>query len=161
MAACNTTEIMSNKRRKTMRTILSKAFLFMAVTSIFVAAQHGNPADSAQMVQHHVDFLTQELSLTPQQQQTATTLLTEFHNNAKAVHEQLRTAHENLQAAIQKNDTSAIEQISNSIGNLTAQQTMAHAKAMASFYQILTPEQQSKFAEVVHHGMGMHGHMMD
>jgi Spy/CpxP family protein refolding chaperone len=133
----------------------------MAVTSVFVAAQHENQTDSAQMVQHHVAFLTEQLSLTAQQQQTATTLLTEFHNNAKAVHEQLHTAQQNLHAAIQKNDTAAIEQISNTIGNLTAQQTMAHAKAMATFYQTLTPEQQSKFAEIVHHGMGMHGHMMD
>lgn len=146
-----------------MRKILLKAVLFLAATSVFVAAQHENPSpsDSAQMVQHHVAFLTEQLSLTAQQQQTATTLLTEFHNNAKAVHEQLRNAQENLHVAITKNDTAAIEQISNTIGNLTAQQTLAHAKAMASFYQTLTPEQQSKFAEIVHHGMGMHGHMMD
>jgi|SRR5690348_11115102 Spy/CpxP family protein refolding chaperone len=144
-----------------MRKILLTSVLFVAVTSLLVAAQHENQTDSSQMVQHHVAFLTEQLSLSAQQQQTATTLMTEFHNNAKAVHEQLRTAQENLHSAIQKNDTAAIEQISNTIGNLTAQQTLAHAKAMATFYQTLTPEQQSKFAEIVHHGMGMHGHMMD
>ncbi|HZD96217.1 MAG TPA: Spy/CpxP family protein refolding chaperone [Candidatus Sulfotelmatobacter sp.] len=145
-----------------MRTTLLKTFAFLALTSVFVLAQHGNPPDQAQMAQHHVDHLTKQLSLTPQQQQQATTLFTEVLKNSKTMHDQLRTAHESLRTAVQKNDTAAIEQISNSIGNLTAQETMTHAKAMATFYQTLTPEQQSKFAEAVHHGMGgemgMHGH---
>ena len=56
--------------------------------------------------------------------------------------------------------TAAIEQISSNIGNLTAQQTAAHAKAMATFYQTLTPEQQTKFTQMVHegHSMGMEMH---
>ncbi|HMC31265.1 MAG TPA: Spy/CpxP family protein refolding chaperone [Candidatus Angelobacter sp.] len=148
-----------------MRTTLLKAVAFLAVTSVFVAAQHGNPPDPAQMVQHHVDHLTKALSLTTQQQQQATTLLTQVVNSQKTVHEQMRTAHENLALAIKNNDTASIEQISNTIGNLTAQQVVTHAKAMAVFFQTLTPEQQSKFQDMVHHGMGMgiggpgmHGH---
>jgi Spy/CpxP family protein refolding chaperone len=140
-----------------MRTTLLKVVAFLAVTSMIAAAQHGNPPDPAEMVQHHVDHLTKQLSLTPEQQQLATSLLTQVVNNSKTVHEQMRTAHENLHAAIQKNDTAAIEQISSTIGNLTAQQTAAHAKAMAQFFQALTPEQQTKFTEFVHHGMGMDG----
>lgn len=149
-----------------MRTTLLKVIALLALTSIFVVAQHGNPPDPAQMVQQHVEHLTKMLSLTAQQQQQATTLLTQVVNNGKAVHDQMRTAHENLNAAIKNNDTAAIEQISNTIGNLTAQQTVTHAKAMATFYQTLTPDQQSKFIEMVHDGMGMgmgggmmmHGH---
>jgi Spy/CpxP family protein refolding chaperone len=144
-----------------MRTTLLKVVAFLAVTSMIAAAQHGNPPDPAEMVQHHVDHLTKQLSLTPEQQQLATSLLTQVVNNSKTVHEQMRTAHENLHAAIQKNDTAAIEQISNSIGNLTAQQSMTHAKAMAAFFQKLTPEQQSKFSQMAGEhgpGMGMHGH---
>src|SRR5947209_1133704 len=143
-----------------MKTTLLKALVFVAVTGVFVAAQHGNPPDTAEMVQHHIEHLTKMLSLTPQQQQQATTLLTQVENNAKSVHDQMRTAHENLQAAIKNNDTAAIEQVSNTIGNLTAQQTATHAKAMASFFQTLTPDQQSKFIEMVHHGMGMGDGMM-
>ncbi len=141
-----------------MRTTLLKVIAILAVASVFVAAQHGQPPDPAEMVQHHVEHLTKELSLTPQQQQQATTLLTQVVNNGKTIHEQMRTAHENLQTAIKNNDAASIEQISSTIGNLTAQQTSAHAKAMATFYQTLTPEQQSKFSEIVHHGMGMHEH---
>ncbi len=138
-----------------MRTTLLKALVFLAMTSVFVAAQHGQPPDQAQMVQHHVDHLTKMLSLTPQQQQQATTLLTQVMNNQKTTHEQMSAAHENLQAAIKNNDTAGIEQASNTIGTLTSQQIAAHAKAMATFFQTLNPDQQSKFTEMVKHGMGM------
>ena len=150
-----------------MRTTLVKVAAVLAVMSVFVAAQHRQPPDPAQMVQRHIDHLTKELSLTPQQQQQATTLLTQVVNNQKTIHDQMRTAHQNLMLAIKNNDTAGIDQNSNTIGNLTAQQLGSHAKAMATFYQTLTPEQQTKFQDMVHHemgmggmglGMGMHGH---
>ena len=142
-----------------MRTTLLKVTAVLALASVFAMAQHGNPPDPAKMAQHHIDFLTKQLSLTPQQQQQATTLLTEVSNNAKTIHEQMKAAHDTLKAAIQKNDSAGIEAAANNIGNLTAQMTAGHAKAMATFYQTLTPEQQTKMNELESkHGMGMHGH---
>ncbi|HEX9254694.1 MAG TPA: Spy/CpxP family protein refolding chaperone [Candidatus Angelobacter sp.] len=139
-----------------MRTTLLKVTVFLALTSIAVMAQHGNPPDPAKMAQHRIDFLTKQLSLTPQQQQQATTIFGEITNNAKATHDQMRTAHDNLKAAIQKNDAAGIEQAANTIGTLTTQMTVAHAKAQAAFYQILTPEQQAKMNDLEsrHHGIG-------
>ncbi|MGZ4828962.1 MAG: Spy/CpxP family protein refolding chaperone [Candidatus Angelobacter sp.] len=143
-----------------MRTTLLKVTAFLALASVFAVAQHGNPPDPTKMAQHHIDFLTKQLSLTTQQQQQATTIFSEVANNAKGVHEQMRTAHDSLKAAIQKNDAAGIEQAANTIGNLTTQMTVAHAKAQAAFYQTLTPEQQTKMNDLEshHHGMGMHGH---
>jgi Spy/CpxP family protein refolding chaperone len=143
-----------------MRTNLLKALAFLALTSVFVAAQNTNPPDPGQMAQRHLDHLTKQLSLTTQQQQQATTIFGEVANNAKATHDQMRAAHDNLKAAIQKNDSAGIQQAATTIGVLTTQMTMAHAKAMAAFYQILTPEQQAKMNELEsqHHGMGMHEH---
>ena len=126
------------RRMTHMRTTLLKVTAFLALTSAFVMAQHGNPPDQATMVQHHINFLTKQLSLTPQQQQQATTLLTEVSNNAKTIHEQMKAAHDTLNAAIQKNDSAGIEAAASNIGNLTAQMTAAHAKAMATFRQTLT-----------------------
>src|SRR6478609_3314913 len=142
-----------------MRTTLLKVTAFLALASVFAMAQHGNPPDPAKMAQHHIDFLTKQLSLTPQQQQQATTIFSEVSNNAKGVHEQMRTAHDSLKAAIQKNDSAGIEQAANTIGSLTTQMTVAHAKAQAAFYQTLTPDQQTKMNEFEskHHRMGMHG----
>ncbi|HKE30711.1 MAG TPA: Spy/CpxP family protein refolding chaperone, partial [Candidatus Angelobacter sp.] len=76
----------------------------------------------------------------------------------------MKTAHQNLETAIKNNDQSGITQASNAIGNLIAQMTAAHAKAQAAFYQILTPDQQTKMnqLESEHHGhfgpMGPMGH---
>ena len=148
-----------------MRTTLLKITAVLALTSIFAMAQQGNPSDQGKMAQHHLNFLTKQLSLTPQQQQQASTIFSEAANNAKATHDQMRTAHDGLKAAIQKNDTAGIEQAANTIGNLTTQMITAHAKAQAAFYQTLTPEQQTKMNELESHhgmgmgmGMGMHGH---
>lgn len=143
-----------------MRKTLLKVTAFLALASVFAMAQNGNPPDPAKMAQRHIDFLTKQLSLTAQQQQQATTIFSGVGNNAKATHEQMRTAHESLKAAIQKNDTAGIEQAANTIGNLTTQMTVAHAKAQAAFYQTLTPEQQTKMNDLEsRHGMGRsHGH---
>jgi len=144
-----------------MRTNLLKVTAFLALASVFAMAQHGNPPDPAKMAQHHIDFLTKQLSLTPQQQQQATTIFSEVSNNAKGVHEQMRTAHDSLKAAIQKNDAAGIEQAANTIGSLTTQMTVAHAKAQAAFYQTLTPEQQAKMNDLESHhrrGMGWRRH---
>jgi Spy/CpxP family protein refolding chaperone len=135
--------------RKTLVTLTT----FFALAGIMAVAQHKGPPDPAEMVQHQVGFLTKHLSLTTQQQQQATTIFTEAANNGKTFHDQMRTAHQNLQAAIQKNDAAGIEQASNAIGSLTTQMTAAHAKAQAAFFQTLTPDQQTKMnAMQSHHG---------
>src|ERR1700748_3705637 len=94
-----------------MRKPLVKLVSFLAMASMCAMAQHRNPPDPAEMVQHQVGFLTKHLTLTTQQQQQATTIFTEAANNGKTFHNQLRTAHQNLQAAVQKNDTPSMEQI--------------------------------------------------
>ena len=142
-----------------MRTTHLKVIVFLALTSVFVSAQQRTPPDPAEMAQHRISFLTKQLSLSPQQQQQATTIFSQVSNNAKTTHDQMRTAHDSLKAAIQKNDTAGIEQAANTIGNLTAQMTVAHAKAQAAFYQTLTPEQKTKMEELEsHRGRGMRGH---
>ncbi len=141
-----------------MRTVL-KIATFVALAGVLAMAQRRTPPDPAQMVQHHVDFLTKELSLNTQQQQQATSIYTEEANNSKSLRDQIRTAHQNLQAAVQKNDIGAIEQASNTIGSLMGQMTMTHAKADAALFQTLSPEQQSKLTQMQsHRGRGMRGH---
>jgi Spy/CpxP family protein refolding chaperone len=129
-----------------------------ALTTSVVFAQHmRTPPDPATMVQHHVDHMTKALSLTPAQQQQATTMLTGLMQGQQANHDQLKAAHASLKAAVQKNDAAGIEQAATTIGNLTAQGIAAHAKSQAAFLQILTPDQQAKF-NAMDMGEGMHGH---
>jgi len=53
------------------------------------------------------------------------------------------------ECTVQIDDSAGIEQAANTIGNLTAQMTAAHAKAQAAFYQTLTPEQQEEYKEIL------------
>ncbi len=144
-----------------MRTSLLKLTAFLALASAVVVAQQKTPHDPAEMAQHHINMLAKHLSLSPQQQQQATALFTQTSATVQPLHDAMKTAHQNLHDAVQKNDTASIEQISNTIGNLMAQITAAEAKAHAAFYQTLTPEQQTKLGQMdMHHGPGMHGHGM-
>jgi Spy/CpxP family protein refolding chaperone len=95
-----------------------------------------------------VKFLTTLLSLTATQQQQATTIFTNEATAETTVHDSMKTAHESLQNAVKANDTEAIDQTANTIGELTAQITSTHARAEAAFYQTLTADQQAKFAQL-------------
>jgi Spy/CpxP family protein refolding chaperone len=128
--------------KETLRTFL--------LTSVFAASLLGqgprNPPNPANMVQRRINFLTTFLSLASNQQTEATTILTSATQAEAVVGSSLRTARQSLADAVTKNDTNAIDQASATIGNLTAQLTSIEAKADAAFYQILTPDQQTKLS---------------
>jgi Spy/CpxP family protein refolding chaperone len=132
--------------------------------SMALAQRQGAPPDFATMVQKRVQHLTTLLSLTPAQQQEATTIFTNGMNGAATFHSSMQTAQQSLHTAIKANDQNAITQAANNIGSLVGQMTAAHAKTQAAFYQILTPDQQSKMNELKDEGMGMRfgarGHFM-
>src|SRR5215470_13849626 len=103
------------------RTSMITVITLLTLTGMLAYAQKRQPPDPAQMVQRRVDFLTQKLGLSAAQQQQATTIFTNAATNMKSLHDQMRSAHQNLQAATQKNDSAGIDQASNAIGNLMAQ----------------------------------------
>jgi Spy/CpxP family protein refolding chaperone len=141
---------------KTFTTILMTAAL---AASLAFAQRPGGPPDPAARVQHRVSFLTTLLTLTTAQQQQATAIFTTAASAEAAVHGSFKTAHQGLADAIKANNSANIDQISTTIGNLTAQMASNHAKAEAAFYQILTPDQQTKLAqyESQNHGHGQWG----
>jgi Spy/CpxP family protein refolding chaperone len=125
------------------------AFLLTSAlfTSLF-AQGPGGRRDAASMVQRRVNFLTTLLSLTNNQQTEATTILTNAAASAAVVRTSLRTARQSLADGVTRNDSATIDQASTTIGNLTAQLTSTEAKSDAAFYQILTPDQQTKFNQL-------------
>ncbi len=141
------------------RSLIKLLLAFVALAGLFAQAQRQHqPPDPAQMVQHRVNFLTDKLGLSPAQQQQATTIFTNEITAGQPLHDQMKTAHQNLSAAIKNNDSAGIEQAASAIGNLTSQMVSAHAKAEAAFVQTLNPDQQNKYTQMRGHwGGGMHG----
>jgi Spy/CpxP family protein refolding chaperone len=127
------------------------------MTGMLGYGQRRQPPDPAQMVQHRVNFLTEELGLSPAQQQQATTIFTNALGSQQSSRDQMKAAHDGLQSAISRNDTAAIDQAASSIANLMAQSIAAHAKAEAAFYQTLTPDQQGKYSKMETHEPGPWG----
>lgn len=140
----------------------TKFFLISAFATSLVFAQSTGTAPTrtpnpANMAQRRVKFLTTLLTLNTNQQQEAITIFTNSATANLTVSASLRTAHQNLQTAIQTNDAASLSQIANTIGTLTAQTTLSNAQAEAAFYQILTPAQQTQFTQYQTQGRGRFG----
>jgi len=141
---------------------MKKVFSNLLLTSLFAtvvtfAQGSGNPPSAADLAQRKVDFLTRQLTLTTAQQQQATTIFTNSATADATVRANLQTAHQSLNDAVKSNNSAAIDQAAATIGSLTAQLSSSDAKADAAFYQILTADQQAKFAQFQGRGPGRFG----
>ena len=121
--------------------------LALAAGSLMAQAPPG-PPDPATMAQHRIKFLTTVLSLTSAQQQQALAIFTNAANSHTSWHDSMKAAHDALDTAVKNNDSAGISQAAASIGDLTGQMIAAHSKADAAFYQILTPDQKTKYSEL-------------
>ncbi|MFZ3214887.1 MAG: Spy/CpxP family protein refolding chaperone [Candidatus Acidiferrales bacterium] len=99
-------------------------------------------------VQRRVAFLTNRLSLTSAQQTQVAAILGSGDSNEATVRASMKAAHDSLNTAVQANDAAGMEQAATTIGNLTAQNTLARAKTDAAIYKVLTPDQRAKYAQM-------------
>lgn len=138
-----------------MQSKLSRLLGLSVLGTTFLFAQPTRtPPDPAAMVTRRVNQLTTLLTLTPAQQQQATTIFTTSATASQASRSAMLTARQSLNTAIKNNDTGGIEQAATTIGNLTAQMTSSDSKAQAAFLQILTPDQVTKYNSLGHGMMG-------
>ena len=98
--------------------------------------------------QDYVKSMTAKLGLTAEQASQATTIFSTAQAAESTARAGMKTAHQALNDAVKSNNTVSIEQLSTTIGNLTAQLTLAQSKARAAFYRILTPEQQTSLQQL-------------
>jgi Spy/CpxP family protein refolding chaperone len=137
-----------------MRSLITLTMLAAIALASF--AQEPAPPSAADRAEHHINFLTTVLSLNASQQQQAKTIFAAAEDSTSALHDNMRAAHQALEDAVKTNNSAAIDQAATTIGLLTAQMTALHARSMAAFYQILTPEQQTKFNQLHTEHQGMH-----
>lgn len=135
-----------------------RKFLLLIVVCVLAAAAVSQtaptPPTPAQIAQRQVDHLTRVLSLTSGQQAQALTIFTNAATAGASLHDSMKTAHDALSAAITANNAGGIDQASQAIGSLSAQETSIRGKADAAFYQILTPDQQSTYSKSLAGGPG-------
>ena len=113
----------------------------------------------ARMVQRRVAKMTALLSLTPAQQTQVTAILTNAVQSRAGDRGSMKQVRAQMRTAIEANDTATIQQASNQIGNIAAQNAAARAKTAAAIYQILTPDQKAKAQQLADlFGNGARGH---
>jgi Spy/CpxP family protein refolding chaperone len=134
--------------------MLAAPAVFAQTADTSAAAPSGGDR-GAHMIQHRLNYLTTVLSLTPAQQAQVKTVLTNAAANRSTTRASMKTAHATLKTAVRSNDASSMEQASNTIGTLMAQELLARSKTEAAIYQLLTPEQQTKMTQL--ESMGRHG----
>ena len=95
----------------------------------------------------YLDSLTAALNLTPDQRQQLETSFTNAMAARGALHSSLKTARQNLRAAVTAANSAAIDQLSQTVGTIRAQLISIGAQANVSLYRLLTPDQQSKLSQ--------------
>ena len=143
--------------KKSIVTVL--AFTTLSVSLVFGQASSTPPTapTPAQIVANLVQRLTALLTLTTAQQTQATTIYTTEQTALSTLRTSMQTAQTALQTAIKANDLTGINTQATQIGSLTTQQVEAQAKAEATFYAILTTDQQTRYDQLRSAGIGRGG----
>jgi hypothetical protein len=128
---------------------LSKSSI-AAVFSMALATAQNGPPDPQSMVQMRVERFTDQLGLSTAQQARATTIFTDAAAASRGIRASLQDNRQALSAAIEKNDTVAIDQLSARAGTLSGQLTAIDSKAEAALYAILTTDQQATYSSLPH-----------
>ena len=106
------------------------------------------------MATMRVNHLASLLNLTDAQKTSAIGIFTTAYTSAQTIQTNLQTNRDALSAAIKKNDTASIDQLSTASGALDGQLTAINSKAEAAFYALLTADQKTLYDAAPHGGPG-------
>lgn len=126
---------------------LSPFFLSLAAAGILAA----QPAPAPKMHHRSADQMVQQmntkmsLNLTADQQNQAKAVFQQARQDSKALAPKLKEERQAINSAIKADNEQQIDSILQENAQINTQARAIHAKAMAKFYKILTPDQQSKF----------------
>ena len=92
--------------------------------------------------------LSSRLNLTADQQTQAKAIFQQSRAQMKTLAPKLREERQAISAAVKSDNEQQIDQVLNQDAQLNAQARAIHAKAMAKFYQLLTPDQKARFDQM-------------
>ncbi len=95
----------------------------------------------------YLNSVTAALTLAPDQQQQAAAIFNDALSVRTTLRTSLKTARQNLTAAVKNSDAAAIEQAAAAIGTLRARLTSAGANAHAALFRILSSDQQARLTQ--------------
>lgn len=128
-----------------------KIAAFTAVAALGAASLFAAQTTPAQFHGRHGRmgaFLSKYLNLTDSQKTQTQSIFQGARQSAQPVRQQLQQTRQSLRAAVQSNDAAQIQQLSATEGGQIGQLTAIRSSAMAKVYQILTPDQQQKLAQL-------------
>jgi len=135
--------------------------LTFALTTSLVSSQGAGQSSTsfnrANAVARKVKLLTTLLGLDSAQQTEATTYFTNAATANKPLRTSVQTARQNLQAAVEANNSTDITTYAGQIGQLEGQIAANNAMAKAHLYAILNAGQQTKLKDLESQRHGMMG----
>lgn len=128
-----------------MRRILTILATTALATGIVVARPPAAQPDRRATVRQR---LVQALDLNAMQKDQAKLIFQQARQSAEPLRSQLKQDRQALAAAVKTNDKAQMDKLSVERGQLLGKLTATRTEAMAKFYQILTPEQRAKAAQL-------------
>jgi protein CpxP len=127
---------------------------------LLAAAMSAQTTAPANTPEHHrnpqmmMQKLTSDLNLTADQQAKARAIFDQSRQQRKALAPKLREERGAVLNAIKTDNTRQIDRVIQENSQINAQAREIHAKAMAKFYAMLTPDQKAKMDQKMSHSMG-------
>jgi Spy/CpxP family protein refolding chaperone len=107
-------------------------------------AQQGGPAMRMVLGGAMPQWVLRQLNLTDSQKQQAQAIFQNARQSSQPLQAQMKPNRQALTAAVKQNNGPQIQQLSVTIGNLQGPLLSIRSEAMATFYALLTPDQQAK-----------------
>jgi Spy/CpxP family protein refolding chaperone len=102
------------------------------------------PANVGQHLAHVFQFVANYLDLTEAQKVQAQQIMADGRAQAAPLIAELKSGHGSVAEAVKAGDNATIDKLTAAQGVLMGRLAAVHAKSMAKFYAILTPDQQAK-----------------
>jgi periplasmic protein CpxP/Spy len=146
--------------------------LFGAAVPFALAQTNSTPGSDTQQVQpgerrerfkemrkQRMEQMVQELGLTQEQQTKVSSIRESAKNDTTSQRQQLKTEMEAMRSLVAKSvSADELRQQQTKIKALKAQMSDQRFETMLQIYEVLTPQQRTKFAETMQKRGGMRGH---